>query len=172
MNKIEKPKINSNPVAKKNKQSNLQVFMNGGKTEDSNTNQSDKSIIKLSSSIAMKFGLRKKLHDNNLQCEMLELSHNDIILNKVLIQIHHPREFFQDENIETIQKLKESYELVIIILDFVDFKPTHDGEKHHMKERLIEFNNNRYFQAIAIDNSEELFFIVQNIHEQSNKGES
>ncbi len=41
-----------------------------------------------------------------------------------------------------------------------------------MKERLIEFNNNSYFQAIAIDNSEELFFIVQNIHEQSNKGEA
>jgi hypothetical protein len=164
------PKINSNPVIKKKKQSNLQAFMSGGKTEGSNTKQSDVSTIKLSSSIPMKFGLRKKLHGNNIQCEILDSSQNDIILNKVIVRINDPRKFFKEERLENIQKLNESYELVIIILDFVDFKPNHEGEKRHLKERLIKFSNSNNFQTIAIDNSEELFFIVQNIHEQSNKG--
>ena len=169
---LETPKINSNSIIKKKKQSNLQAFMNGGKKEDSNINQQYKSIIKLSSSIPMKFGLRKKLHGNNIPCEMLDLSQNDIILNRVLVQIHHPREFFQAERIEIIQKLKENYELVIIILDFVDFKQIHEGEKRHIKERLIEYSSSINLQTIAIDNSEELFFIVKNIYEQSFKGEN
>ena len=172
INKIKTPKINSNLIFKKKKQSNLQDFMIGGKSEDFKTKNQHKLTIKLSSSIPMKFGLRKKLLGSNIPCEMLDSSQNDIIINRVLVQIHHPREIFQEEKIENIQKLKKIYELVITILDFVDFAPNHEGEKHHIKEDLIEFSSSNNFQTIVIDNSEELFFIVKSIYEQSNRGEN
>jgi len=118
----------------------------------------------------MKFGLRKKLQRDNIPCEMLDLSQNNIIINKVLIQLYHPRQFFQGEETEIIQKLSDPFELVIMIFDFVDFKQEYEGEKFRLKERVKYFNKPGSYQVIAIDNSEELFFIIKSIYEQSHKG--
>jgi len=162
--------FNSNQISKKNKQKNLHSFIMGEIKEEDENRTRRKSIIKLSSSLPMKFGLRKKLQRDNIPCEVIDLSQNNIIINKVLIQIYQPRQFFQGEETEFVQKLSDTLELVIMIFDFVDFKQEHEGEKFRLKERVKNFNKPGSYQVIPIDNSEELFFIIKSIYEQSPEG--
>ena len=172
LNNSNNSRLKSNENDRKTKQSNLNTFVKRREKEESRVQDSGNFKIKVSTSISMKFGLRKKLQENNIPHEMLDLKREIIIFKRVLIQIHEPRQFFQEKTRMRIQKEKEDYELMILIVDFIDFKPEHEGEKYHMKEKLKDFRTINNFQVISIDNSEELFFIVKNIYEQCTKAES
>ena len=56
-----------------------------------------------------------------------------------------------------------------IIFDFVEFKPRFEGEERLHKKKVEEWGQLGYLQAIIIELSEELYFIVKNIYLHTKK---
>lgn len=125
----------------------------------------DDSLIKISKYFPMKFGLRKRLQEDKISCTVVESDLHLIIYNKVLIQLYNPTCFNTEELITEIEDFQQISSLLIIIFDFTDFKESIEGEKRIFKRNIHEFAKKHNVQIIAIDNEEELYFIVKNIVE-------
>ncbi|MFX1553147.1 MAG: helicase-related protein [Promethearchaeota archaeon] len=154
------PLDKSNPkrIVKKQYQSRLQKFIDVKQEEII-------SPIKISKFIPMKFGLRKKLQNERISFDIAESDLHIVVHNKVLIQIYNPEGIDFDELLAEINDFRQISSLVIITLDFIDFREKIEGEKTILKRKIHEFAKEHNFQAIAIDNEEELYFIVKNIVE-------
>lgn len=123
------------------------------------------SLIKISKYFPMKFGLRKRLQDDKISYAVKESDLHLIIHNKVLIQLYNPTNFNTEKLKLEIEDFQQISSLLIIIFDFTDFKESIKGEKRILKRNMQEFTKRHNVQIIAIDNEEELYFIVKNIVE-------
>jgi len=121
------------------------------------------SHIKISKFFPMKFGLRNRLQEDRIIYTISDSDLHIIIHNKVLIQLHNPKDFHSYELLAEIQDFHQISSLLIIVFDFTDFKESIEGEKRLLKRKLREFSKEHNVQIIAIDNEEELYFIVKNI---------
>ncbi|MFX1419974.1 MAG: helicase-related protein [Promethearchaeota archaeon] len=150
-------------VGTKQVQSNLQIFM------DDSTKQEDfpeiESFVKINKSLPTKFGLRNRFQADKISYAIAESDLHIVIYNKVLIQIYDPQILNEKELLAEIEEFKQISSLLIIIFDFTDFTESIEGEKRILKRNFQELGKKNLFQTIAIDNEEELYFIVKNIVE-------
>jgi len=121
--------------------------------------------IKLSKYFPMKFGLRKKLQQDNYSFGIVDSDLHIVIYNKVLIQIYDSQNIQIKKVLIDIKDFSQISSLLIIVFDFIDYKEGIEGEKRLHKKRLQNLGNTHNFQVIVIDNEEELYFIVKNILE-------
>ncbi|MFX1364515.1 MAG: helicase-related protein [Promethearchaeota archaeon] len=157
--KIDNKKNLQNKISRNQQQSKLTSYM------QNNTNK--ESLIKLSKYFPMNFGLRKKLHKDNLNFDIVESNLHVLINNKVLIQIYKPTIIQNVPFLKEVEKFKQISSLLIIIFDFTDYKEKVEGEKRIYKRQLQELGFSHNFQVIVIDNEEEIYFIIKNILEAS-----
>jgi len=113
----------------------------------------------------MKFGLRKKLQRDNYGFDIVDSDLHIAIYNKVLIQIYDPQNIQIKKILSDIKDFSQISSLLIIAFDFIDYREEIEGEKRLHKKKLQDLGNTHKFQVIAIDNEEELYFIVKNILE-------
>lgn len=123
------------------------------------------SPIKLSKYLPMKFGLRKKLQQDNYGFDIVESDLHVVLHNKVLIQIYNPQNIQIKQILNEIEDFSQISSLLIIVFDFIDYKEDIEGEKRLHKKKLQDLGNTHNFQVIVIDNEEELYFIVKSILE-------
>ncbi len=146
-------------ISKRNYQSKLQSFIEGDQSTKSN------SPVKLSKSLPMKYGLRKKLQYDKVLYDIEESDLHIILFNKILIQIYDPKEYDITTLLSDIDDFTQISSLLIIVFDFIKFKEDIDGEKRILKRNIQEFSKLHNFQAITVDNEEELYFIIKSILE-------
>ena len=155
---------------KRKYQSSLKNFVNSEETKHSNRKIQNKFDIVLSKVLPMKLGLRRKLSNDKISFHTIDSEQDIIIFKKVVINIYDPQEFstqFKNKLILINKQVKNTYRLVISIFNFIDFKENFEGELRLLKRKLQDFGKTNNLQIISIDNLEELFFIVKNIHEQN-----
>lgn len=153
------PEFHTRKVSKRNYQSKLQSFIEGNHSINSS------SPIKISKSLPMKFGLRKKLRYDNILYEVEESDLHIVLFNKVLLQIYNPKSVDFTTILSDIDDFKRICSLLIMVFDFIEFKEDTEGEKRILKRKIQEVSKEHSFQAIIIDNEEELYFIIKNILE-------
>ncbi len=146
-------------ISKRNYQSKLQSFIAGEQLIKSN------SPVKLSKSLPMKYGLRKKLQNEKILYDIEESDLDIVLFNKILIQIYDPKEYDLKSLISDIEDFRQITSLLIIVFDFIEFKEDMEGEKRILKRKIQEVSKQHNFQAITIDNEEELYFIIKNVLE-------
>ncbi|MFX1337761.1 MAG: DEAD/DEAH box helicase [Promethearchaeota archaeon] len=162
---------------KRKKQSDLQEFIDGIDSKKSENALKHKSDIKISNLLAMKLGLRKQLDSEEILFETTDSNLHLILFNKIVVQIYNSEEFtenildkFNGNLIRFISDIKEKYDLIIIIVEFIDFNEKFKGEKRLLKRNIQELATQYNIHLITIDNKEELFYVVKNIYEH-NKNE-
>jgi len=159
-------------IQNRKRQSNLQSFISDVEEKKANGYLRKIVPIKLSIGIPMKLGLRKKLGEEGIEFKVGNFDVQIDILSKVCILYYNPKDFSKVIGDKIIQKnleLKKTYDLVLTIFDFIDYEENFEGEKRLLKKEVQNFGNSHNVKVIIIDNSEELFFIVKSIYEQSKK---
>ncbi len=163
-------KVSDKKIQKRIYQSNLQSFLSsqepspeGEKKEEAETG------IKISKFFPMKFGLRKKLQEEEVDFEIVDSDLHLIIFNEVLIQIFDPKKYSLQELMPKIEEFREISTLLIIVFDFTDFREEIEGERRILKRRLNEYGIEHNLHIISIDNLEELYFIIKSILENPQK---
>ncbi|MHA1490958.1 MAG: DEAD/DEAH box helicase [Promethearchaeota archaeon] len=154
-------------VLERKRQSNLISFIYETEKKRAIKKIENKKVIKLSNLLPMKFGLRKKLRENDISFQATDSKLHIEIFSNVKIQVFNPLILLEEKSklISFIRELKKKYKLVITIFDFIEFEPKFDGEKQLFKQKITEFGKKNGFQVVIIDNTEELFFIVKSIYE-------
>ena len=67
--------------------------------------------------------------------------------------------------------MSKKYKLIISVFDFVDIEEEFNNEEKLLKQKVTDWGKDNKLQAIAIDLSEELYFILKNIYlHVKNKG--
>ncbi|MFX1353615.1 MAG: helicase-related protein [Promethearchaeota archaeon] len=156
---------------KKVGQMQLYKFMDPAKNLEKK--QSQEKII-LSKDVPVKFGLRKRLQKEGINYTRSNKWEHIIIHGKVLIHIYTEAGFdetFQNELSRFINKHQRTYSLIIIILDYIDFKEQINGELRVIKKKVREFANLHHYKIIPIQDTEELWFILKSIFEKAPKVE-
>lgn len=54
---------------------------------------------------------------------------------------------------------------------YIDFKERFPSEERLIKNQIIHFGKQQKIQSVTIDNNEELYFIVKNVYDHTEKGE-
>jgi len=156
-------KINNNQ-----KQASLQRYF-----QKPTINDEEKCIdftgIKISQSFPVKFGVRKKLQRDHIPFEVSKSINHLNLLDRVIIQIINPQQFVEDALLKKITLLSKKYQLIISIFDFVDFNEEFQEEERLLKQKITNWGQKNDLQAIPIDNSEELYFILKNIYIHAKK---
>jgi len=127
--------------------------------------------IRISQLLPMKYGLRIRLQEDIIEHEIVESDLHIFICNKILLQIFPSRISFKSLQTE-ISNLKQICTMLIIIIDFIDFKEKFEGEKRALKKEFQKFAKNNNCHVISIDNQEELYFIIKNIYFNQQKEEA
>ncbi|MFX1315417.1 MAG: DEAD/DEAH box helicase [Promethearchaeota archaeon] len=156
-------------VYKKQYQSNLQTFLKISKSEPLEEELLIQADIKISKYFPMKFGLRKKLQEDNIIFNIVDSDLHIVIFNKVLIQIYDPKETSKEGIVTEINELREICSLLILVFDFTNFKEGIEGERWILKRKVQELGKEHDLHIINVDNSEELYFIVKGILENQQK---
>ncbi|MEJ2250045.1 MAG: helicase-related protein, partial [Candidatus Lokiarchaeota archaeon] len=151
-------------VSKKNMQSNLIGFSQDQTIEKSSKN---KDII-LNINLDMRYGLRRKLNENNIAFSVDQINHSIELFGKVIIYIQNANNM-KIEKLKNYSSYSSKYELVLIAIDFLNYEERIEGEKRLFKKKISEFGKTYPFQIVFIDNAEELFFIIQSIYESEKK---
>lgn len=123
--------------------------------------------IQLSKYLPVKFGLRSKLKEDNIPFHISSQKNHVVLFNHILIHIYQPYDFSDDLSssiIKRISVLMRKYELVLNIVDFVDYQESYRGEENLLKLKLKELGNSDKIKLLIIDNIEELYFIVKNLY--------
>ncbi len=123
-----------------------------------------KSDIKINVSFPVKFGLRKKFQKDGFSFEIVKSILDLTLFDKVLVQIIDPRGFDGDALLKKYILLSKKYNLIVSVFDFVDFKQEFDNEEKLLKRKFTNWGETNKLQAINIDLSEELYFILKNIY--------
>jgi Fanconi anemia group M protein len=119
--------------------------------------------IKISKNLPVKFGLRNRLNEDKILSSVEDSDLHIVIHNKVLIQIYNPKNLNIESLLTEADDFKQISTLLIIILDFVEYKETIEGERRVLKRKFHALSKEHSFQVIAIDNEEELYFIIKGI---------
>jgi ERCC4-related helicase len=123
--------------------------------------------IQLSKYLPVKYGLRAKLKEDNIPFHISSQKNHVVLFNHILIHIYQPYDFSDELSSSVIQRisvLMRKYELVLNIVDFVDYHESYRGEENLLKLKLKELGNSHKIKLILIDNTEELYFIVKNLY--------
>jgi len=155
-------KINGNQ-----KQGNLQSYFQ--KAPSAKKEESITAEIKISRSFSVKFGIRKKLQRDQIPFAIVKSIIHLNLFDRVIIQVIEPHQFEGDLLLKKIILLSKKYNLIVSIFDFVDFKQEFPEEARLLKQKINTWSNQNDLQAISIDNSEELYFIVKNIYLHAKK---
>jgi hypothetical protein len=147
---------------KKEIQSSLSAFSQG-KSIAPNPKKV-KYDIKINMSFPVKFGLRKKFQKDGFSFEIVKSILDLTLFDKVLVQIIDPRGFDGDALLKKYILLSKKYNLIVSVFDFVDFKQEFDNEEKLLKRKFTNWGETNKLQAINIDLSEELYFILKNIY--------
>lgn len=125
--------------------------------------------IKISQSFPVKFGVRKKLQRDQIPFEIAKSIIHLNLLDRVIIQVIDPHQFIEDALLKKIILLSKKYHLIVSIFDFVDFNEEFREEERLLKQKVMNWGQKNDLQAIPIDNSEELYFILKNIYLHAKK---
>ena len=158
----ETPKVK--PI-KQTQQPGLLAFIHG----PSSKRKSHKKVV-ISKQFPVKFGLRKRFQKEGVQLSISNTDQHIIIYEKVLVQVYSPDKFdgaFQTELSNFVERFQHRYELIIIILDLIDFTEQINGELRVIKQKIKEFAEKSQFQIVPIEDVEELYFIIKNIIENT-----
>ena len=158
---VQPPRLNKN-TNKKEIQSNLISFSQESKTN--NTTVEHKPKVNINASFPVKFGLRKKFQKDGIVFKTVKSILDLTLFDRALVQVIDPRKFDGDATLKKYALLRKKYKLIASLFDFVDFEEQFENE-----EKLLNIKNNDWgeingFQAITIDLSEELYFVVKNIY--------
>ncbi|MHA1241435.1 MAG: helicase-related protein, partial [Promethearchaeota archaeon] len=140
-------------------QSSLSAFLKG-KSIVAPKQIKVKSDIKINVSFPVKFGLRKKFQKDGFSFEIVKSILDLTLFDKVLVQIIDPRGFDGDALLKKYILLSKKYNLIVSVFDFVDFKQEFDNEEKLLKKKFSDWGDDNKLQAINIDLSEELYFIL------------
>ena len=128
--------------------------------------------VKINLSFPVKFGLRKKFQKDRISFEIVKSILDLTLFDKILVQVFNPRIFDEDSILKKNALLSKKYRLIISAFDFVDFVEKFEGEERLLKQKIEEWSEGAKHQAISIDLSEELYFILKNIYlHVKNEGE-
>jgi ERCC4-related helicase len=157
---------NNNKSNNKNKQKGIQSSLSSFSQHqqiprETITPQTD---VKINLSFPVKFGLRKKFQKDGISFEIVNSILDLTLFDKVLIQVINPRQFDGESLLKKFALLSKKYKLIASIFDFVDFKEDFENEEKLLKEKIKEWGEYNKLQAISIDLSEELYFIIKNIY--------
>ena len=131
-----------------------------------------KSDIKINVLFPVKFGLRKKFQKDGFSFEIVKSILDLTLFNRVLVQIINPRQFDGDSILKKYALLSKKYNLIVSVFDFVDFEEEFENEEKLLKRKINDWGENNKYQAIPIDISEELYFILKNIYQHiKNEGD-
>jgi Fanconi anemia group M protein len=155
-------KINSNQ-----KQANLQSYFQ--KAPSANEEKTLPIEIKISRSFSVKFGIRKKLQRDQIPFAIVKSIIHLNLFERVIIQVIDPHQFEEDLLLKKNTLLSKKYNLIVSIFDFVDFNEKFREEERLLKQKIKVWGKQNDLQAISIDNPEELYFIVKNIHLHAKK---
>jgi len=122
------------------------------------------SEIKINVSFPVKFGLRKKFQKDGISFKIVKSILDLTLFDKVLIQVINPRKFDGDSLLKKYALLSRKYKLIVSIFDFVDIEEEFDNEEKLLKQKFTDWGEVNNLQAITIDLSEELYFILKNIY--------
>ncbi len=160
------PSSDQNPISSSRKtQTTLQSFLTHLNVNE-NTSEK-KSDISISKELPVKFGIRSKLQDDHISFMLSSTKNHIVLFESILIHIYHPRDFTEETSSITIQRiliLSRKFELILNIVDFVDFEESYMGEENLLKSKLHNLGKINGIQLIPVDNIEELYFILKNIY--------
>ncbi len=125
--------------------------------------------IKISSKLKMKYGVRKQLKKNHIPHSVHESDFHIILYDRVLVQVFDPRGFAPIKIIAIKNHLKERFELILYIFDFIDFHEAFENEKRLLQQKFLRFAKQQNIQLINIDEPQELLFIINNIRYVQNQ---
>jgi superfamily II DNA/RNA helicase len=149
------------------KQGNLQVFL---QDSPSLPEKKQKIVeIKISQSLPVKFGIRKKLQNDQIPFEIVKSINHITLFDRVIIQALDPHQFKEEELLKKYSHLGRKYTLIVSIIDFVDFHENFPDEERLLKQKIKDWGTNNDFKTVPIDLPEELYFIVKNIYLHSKK---
>lgn len=149
------------------KQGNLQAFLE--KPSSSTEKKQKKVEIKISQSIPVKFGIRKKLQSDQIPFEIVKSINHITLLDRVIIQTLDPHQFKEEALLKRYSHLSKKYALIVSIFDFIDFSENYQDEERLLKQKIKDWGLTNDLKAIPIDLPEELYFIVKNIYLHSKK---
>jgi Fanconi anemia group M protein len=159
------PDISRPTLKKRRQQTNLSTFV-----EPKPHLKQKEYMVKISKDLPIKFGLRKKFTRDSIEFKVEESDLNIVLLNKVLIQVITPLVILDDIFIEELSELAQICELLIIVVDFIDFQELLSGNRRKLRQNLQSFFKAHNHHLIIIDNEEELYFVIKNILE-THKGD-
>ncbi len=153
------PKFSKN-ANKKEVQSSLHSFSQ----ELPSKPVSSQPEVKINVSFPVKFGLRKKFQKDGIPFTTVKSILDLTLFDKALVQIIDPRTFDRIATLKKYALLSTKYKLIASLFDFVDFEEQFESEEKLLKRKINDWGKNNDFQAITIDLSEELYFVVKNIY--------
>ena len=112
----------------------------------------------------MKFGIRKKLQDDQIPFEVVKSVNHMTLFDQVIIQVIDPHQFKEETLLTKISHLSKKYTLYVSIFDFVDFSCDFQDEERLLKRKINDWGLDNDLKTINIDVPEELYFIVKNIY--------
>ena len=161
---------NNNNNNHKNKNKNNQKGIQSSLSSFSQDQQiTDKAIkpqpdVKINVSFPVKFGLRKKFQEDEISFEIVKSILDLTLFDRVLIQVINPQQFDGDSLLKKYSLLSKKYKLIVSVFDFVDLEEEFESEEKLLKQKIKDWGESNKLQAISIDLSEELYFIIKNIY--------
>ena len=161
------PSASTTKVEVSQKQGTLQAFLQN----PSNLKERKQIIveIKISQSLPVKYGIRKKLQRDQIPFEIVKSIIHINLFDRVIIQSLDPHQFEEESLLKKISHLSKKYSLIVSIFDFVNFSEKFQDEERLLKQKIKDWGLKNDLQAISIDLPEELYFIVKNIYLHSKK---
>jgi len=161
------PSTSTTKVEVPQKQGTLQAFLEN----PSNLKERKQKIveIKISQSLPVKFGIRKKLQCDQIPFEVVKSIIHINLFDRVIIQSLDPHQFEEKSLLKKISHLSKKYSLIVSIFDFVNFSEKFQDEERLLKQKIKDWGLENGLQAVSIDLPEELYFIVKNIYLHSQK---
>jgi len=161
-NHSEKPLKSKNFKQQKGIQSSLSSYSQD--TQIINNAMKPQPDVKINVSFPVKFGLRKKFLKDRIPFEIVKSILDLTLFDKVLIQVIDPQQFDGDSLLKKYSLLSKKFKLIVSVFDFVDLEEEFESEEKLLKQKIKEWGEYNKLQAISIDLSEELYFIIKNIY--------
>ncbi len=162
-NEVEIKNNNIMESSKVKKQYNLNTFIDQVKITKATNILEEISEIKINKSLSMKYGIRKKLSENNILFDLMTSDNHIELFNEIVINVYLPNDFNIDRQILDFNRLSKKYKLVISILDFIDYKEEFEGETDLLRKKITESGKENNIHIILINNYEEFIFIIKNL---------
>ena len=164
---VKRPPESTLKVEVPQKQGTLQAFLQ--KSSNSKEKKQKLVEIRISHSLPVKFGIRKKLQNDQIPFEIVKSIIHITLFDRVIIQSLDPHQFEEESLLKKISHLSKKYNLIVSIFDFVNFSEKFQDEERLLKQKIKDWGLKNDLQAISIDLPEELYFIVKNIYLHSQK---